>query len=171
MEKFPAGFLKGNLNMFRTIRRKNKAISEEDTKKILLSARRGVLAVNGDDGYPYAVPVNYLYVPELNKIYIHGSAVGHKADSVRNSAKVCFTVTGEPEIRDEEWAPYVRSAVVFGSCRIIRGGGVADILRPFASKYYPSAELVEEEIRKSGKGASIFEITIEHMSGKELQER
>ena len=38
-------------------------------KELLTNERRGVIAVNGDDGYPYAVPINYLYVEEENKIY------------------------------------------------------------------------------------------------------
>ena len=47
--------------MFREIRRKKKEIDITSAKKLLKSCRRGVIAVNGDDGYPYAVPVNYLY--------------------------------------------------------------------------------------------------------------
>ena len=45
--------------MFRTIRKKKNEISLEAAKELLRSARRGVLAVNGDNGYPYAIPVNY----------------------------------------------------------------------------------------------------------------
>lgn len=47
--------------MFRPMRRKERAISDEEAKKLLLLGRRGVLAINGDDGYPYAIPVNYFY--------------------------------------------------------------------------------------------------------------
>ena len=47
--------------MFRNLRNEKKAISEEAAKKLLKEAPRGVLAVNGDDDYPYAIPVNYLY--------------------------------------------------------------------------------------------------------------
>ena len=52
--------------MFRPIRRKKNELGREDSIKLLCEARRGVLAVNGDDGYPYAIPVNYLY-PESVK--------------------------------------------------------------------------------------------------------
>ena len=44
--------------MFRTIRKKKNAISIDTAKALLQSSRRGVLAVNGDDGYPYAIPIN-----------------------------------------------------------------------------------------------------------------
>ena len=45
--------------MFRAIRKKKNALNLEATHALLLSSRRGILAVNGDDGYPYAIPINY----------------------------------------------------------------------------------------------------------------
>ena len=47
--------------MFRPIRRKKKEISTEAAKQLLHAERRGVLAVCGDDGYPYAIPINFYY--------------------------------------------------------------------------------------------------------------
>ena len=38
-------------------------------------------------------------------------------------------------------------------------------------KYYPDERLAEEEIAASGKAVQMYEITIEHLSGKEVQER
>ncbi len=77
-------------NMFRPLRRKKNAISEEAAKELLLNEKRGILAVNGDDGYPFALPVNYFYDMENGKIYFHGAKVGHKVDSLKKSDKVCF---------------------------------------------------------------------------------
>ncbi|MEI3556583.1 MAG: pyridoxamine 5'-phosphate oxidase family protein [Eubacteriales bacterium] len=45
------------------------------------SSRRGVLAVNGDDGYPYAIPINYVYDDDAQKIYFHGARICHKVDA------------------------------------------------------------------------------------------
>ena len=105
--------------MFRPVRRIKNALGEEATKEILRSARRGVLAVNGDGGYPYAIPINYLYDEEAGKIYFHGAKAGHKADSINKCDKVCFTTYGDEIIREDAWAPFMRSAVVFGRCRVI----------------------------------------------------
>lgn len=44
--------------MFRPIRKQINEISIDASKKLLHDSRRGVLAVNGDDNYPYAIPVN-----------------------------------------------------------------------------------------------------------------
>lgn len=45
------------------------------------------------------------------------------------------------------------------------------VLKQFAMKYYPNEKLVDEEIEAAGKAVQMFEITIEHISGKEVQER
>ena len=158
--------------MFRPIRRKTKEISMDETKKILKEERIGVLAVNGDEGYPYAIPVNFYYDEETQKIYFHGSRVGHKVDSIKKCDKVCFTVYGPEVIKDEPWAPYVKSTVVFGRCHLMDATQAAETrLRQMAGKYYPNEELINEEIDLSGKAVQMYEIEIEHMSGKEIQER
>lgn len=158
--------------MFRPIRRKNKEISVDAAKALLIHERRGVLAVNGDDGYPYAVPVNFYYNEATGRIYFHGAAVGHKADALRADDKVCFTVYGNESVKDVEWAPYVQSAVVFGRCRPVKDREeVITLVRQIAKKYYPNDALIDEEIAQSGKAVQVYEITIEHLSGKEIQER
>lgn len=158
--------------MFRPIRKKKNEISAEAAKTLLCHARRGVLAVQGDDGYPYAIPVNYLYDESARKIYFHGARAGHKVDALRACDKVCFTVLSDEIIRDEPWAPYMQSAVVFGRCRLLESGPEAlALIKRLAMKYYPDECLAEEEIAASGKAVQMYEITIEHLSGKEVQER
>ena len=158
--------------MFRTIRKKINEIHPADAKALLASERRGVLAVNGDDGYPYAIPLNYVYDSEHGKIYFHGARAGHKIDALRACDKVCFTVYGNETVKEEAWAPYVQSVVVFGRCHLVESGPRAlELLKTLAMKYYPSETLVDEEIARAGRAAQLFEIDIEHFSGKEIQER
>lgn len=95
--------------MFRTIRKKKNEISIDTAKTLLQSSRRGVLAVNGDNGYPYAIPINYVYDDDAQKIYFHGARAGHKVDALRACDKVCFTVYGNETIKEEDWAPFVQS--------------------------------------------------------------
>ena len=158
--------------MFRKIRRETKMIGPEETKELLHTARYGTVAVNGDDGYPYAVPVNYLYDEENNRIFFHGSAAGHKADAVRADDRVCFTVIGEEEIIEEDWAPFTKSAVVFGRCRILEDREeTIDLVKELARKYFPTEELVRREAGASGSRVSVYVIEIEHISGKRIQEK
>ena len=156
--------------MFRPMRRKERAISDDAAKALLQSERRGVLAVIGDNGYPYAVPVNFYYDGE--KIYFHGARAGHKFDAICANDRVCFTVYGNESIKKEPWAPFVQSAVVFGRCRLCASSPETDaLLRRFAMKYYPDESLVDREIAAAGKAVQLFEITVEHLSGKEIQEK
>ena len=135
-------------------------------------ARRGVLAVNGDGDYPYAIPVNYLYDELERKIYFHGARAGHKVDALRACDKVCFTVLGDETVREEAWAPYLQSVVVFGRCRLLESGPEALVLiKRLAMKYYPDERMADEEIAASGRAVQMYEITIEHLSGKEVQEK
>lgn len=158
--------------MFREVRRKKNEISIEAAKQLLEAERRGVLAVNGDEGYPYAIPVNYLYCRQEEKIYFHGSRTGHKVDSILKNDKVCFTVFGNETVKEEQWAPYVQSAVVFGRCRLIRAQNAAvELVKNLARKYFPEEALVEEEAAAYGNAVQMFEIEIEHISGKEVHER
>lgn len=158
--------------MFRPIRRKKKEISSDDAKRLLSSERRGVLAVEGEDGYPYAIPVNYLYCPDENTIIFHGARAGYKVDCLKRNDKVCFTVYGNEQVKDEAWAPYLQSVVVFGRCHMVSDPETCiPLVRRLAGKFYPDAGAIEEEIASSGKAVQMFVIEIEHMSGKEIQEK
>lgn len=158
--------------MFRPLRRKKNEISIEAAKDLLRSCRRGVLAVHGDDGYPYAIPINYLYDEENNKIIFHGAKVGHKVDALKKNDKICFTVFGNETIREESWAPYLQSVVVFGKCHLVENmDDTLSMVKELAMKYYPNEDMVNQGIAASIKGVQMFEIEIEHLSGKEVQER
>ena len=159
--------------MFRSMRRKSRETDIETAKQLLRTERRGVFAVNGDDGYPYAVPVNFYYDEDAEKIYFHGAGAGHKFDALQNDNKVCFTVYGNETIKeDEAWAPYMQSVVVFGKCIVLDDmERTIELTRKVAQKYYPDDNFINEEIAKSGKAVRVYEITIEHMSGKQIQEK
>lgn len=157
--------------MFRPIRRAEKTLDAESAAELLRTERRGVVAVNGDDGYPYAIPVNYLYDPQANKIYFHGARAGHKFDSIKACDKVCFTVFGNEQIKKEAWAPFMQSVVIFGRCSLPENTPeVNELLRRFASKYYPDDELIKKEMAAYNR-TQLYVIDIEHMSAKEIQER
>ncbi len=158
---------------FRKMRRiEKRGISNDEALELLRKGKRGVLAVAGDNDYPYAIPINFYFDESAMKIYFHSALAGHKVDSMKRNPKVCFTIFGEPEIRDLDWAPYVRSAVAFGTAK-----PVADetekrrVLKTFAMKYYPNEAEADEEIAEDFAAVQMIEITIEHLTGKEIQEK
>ena len=71
--------------MFREMHRKRQALSLEECAAILNRGTAGVLALFGDDGYPYAVPISYVY--DGNKIYFHCAKSGHKLDAIQKMQK------------------------------------------------------------------------------------
>ena len=158
--------------MFRSIRKKRNEISIDEAKELLRCSRRGILAVNGDNGYPYAIPINYLYDEDSHKIVFHGAKAGYKVDCLKVCDKVCFTVYGNERIQEESWAPFLQSTVVFGRCHLVENQeATMTLIKKFAMKYYPDEALADEQIARNGRATQMFEITIEYMSGKQVQEK
>ena len=158
--------------MFRSMRRSKQVLSERETVEILEKGTSGVLAVSGDDRYPYAVPISYVYAD--GKIYFHSAAAGHKIDAMRRNEKVSFSVIGQDQIVPDEFTTYFRSAIAFGKVRIIEDvQEKKDAIRKLAVKYSPMPELkkaLEEEIESQFKPLTMIEMTIDHLSGKEAIE-
>ena len=91
---------------------------------------------------------------------------------MKRDDRVCFTVYGNEHFKEGEWAPYMQSTVVFGRCHLIDDITTTEAkVWELALKYYPNKEEVETEITKSLKGVQLYEITIEHLSGKQIQEK
>ena len=155
--------------MFREMRRYKQALTEEECAEILRRERRGVLATLGDDGYPYAVPLNFVY--EDGKIYFHCAAEGHKIDAIRRCDKASFCVTEQGERAPGEWWFKVRSVIAFGRVRMLEDRDeVLSRVRALGLKY-AAPDYVEKEIQKDGKRVQCLELTIEHMTGKRVNEK
>jgi uncharacterized protein len=157
--------------MFREIRRKKQLLPKEMTEKILMDGSTGVLAVSGDDGYPYAVPVNYVY--ESGKIFFHCARSGHKLDAMRGQSKVSFCVVQKDRVVPEKFATDYRSAIAFGKASEIEDAGEKlRIMRLLNDKYAPGlSEEGEKEIQKDWKILCVIQIEVEHLTGKEASEQ
>lgn len=158
--------------MFRKMRRKKQEISHEECLPILKAERRGVLSVMGDEGYPYAIPMNFYYEEKEEKIYFHCAAEGHKIDAVKKCNKGCFTTWNRGYKEEGDWAFHVTSVIAFGKMKIIDDRSVVmEKLRRLALKYYPTKEEAEEEISKNGAGPQMIVFHIEHLTGKRVKEK
>lgn len=126
-------------------------LPKERNAAILYAGTSGVLALDGDDGYPYAVPISYVY--DGKKIYFHCAKTGHKLDAIRRNAKASFCVVDQDQIVPEEYTTYFRSVVVFGQIRILENENEKRLaIEKLAIKYSPdeSAASREAEIRIHG---------------------
>ncbi|MBR2774146.1 MAG: pyridoxamine 5'-phosphate oxidase family protein [Selenomonadaceae bacterium] len=158
--------------MFREMRRSKQVLSREAAEKILREGDFGVLALSGDEGYPYAVPINYAV--EGNKIYFHSAKTGHKLDAIRNNDKVSFCVVDRHEVVAEEFTTYFSSAIAFGRIRIIEDDDDPDKLRGLellADKYSSTAS-AERRTKELGRLSALVVpvMTIEHLTGKAARE-
>ena len=63
------------MSEFRQMRRKRQQLSEEESIGILQKATAGTLVLLGDNGYPYAVPISYVY--NNGNLYFHSALSGH----------------------------------------------------------------------------------------------
>lgn len=157
--------------MFREMRRKNQKLSNEVCEKLLKEGSSGVLALYGDGGYPYAVPLSYVY--DSGKIYFHSAKSGHKIDSVKRNGKASFCVICRDEIVPEEYTTYFRSVIAFGTVRIIEDDTEKrDAIEKLAVKYAPneSEESRSDAIDREWAPLCMLEMAVEHISGKEAIE-
>lgn len=152
--------------MFREMRRKRQLLPTEESVSILEKMTSGTLALHGDDGYPYAVPVSYVYAD--GKIYFHTAVKGHKVDAIQTNGKVSFCVVEQDDVKPAEFTTYFRSVIAFGKARILEDGNEKlSALRLLADKYSHGEAGMEAEIAKGFNHLLMVEITVEHLTGKE----
>ncbi len=156
--------------MFRQMRRKKQELSKEECIKILKDEPRGVLALLGDDDYPYSLPMSHVYVD--GKIYFHGAKEGHKNDAVKKYPKVSYCVMDKGVKEKDSWWYTFKSVIVFGKIRTLTDNDEKiDRLTHLGDKFFPTHEETVEEINRLLERTEVFEITIEHMSGKLVREK
>lgn len=155
--------------MFREMRRNKQLLSREDTIAVMNRCTNGILACLGDEDFPYAVPVSYVYYNE--KIYFHSAKTGHKIDAITKHPKVSFTVVDEDTIISEEYTTYFRSVIAFGKTRTVEGDEWLAAFKALVEKY--SGDQPEEAKHKEITGcnqALLIAVDIEHITGKEAIE-
>ncbi len=156
--------------MFREMRRKKQLLSESESIKILQSHTSGILAVSGDNDYPYTVPLSYAYKDK--KLFFHIALSGHKLDGIARNDKVTFCVIDKDEVIQRTFTTHFRSVVVFGRARILMDDGEKQAaLECLVEKYSPDfVREGQEEINRDWDRVCLVEVRIEHMTGKEAIE-
>lgn len=154
--------------MFRPMRRSRQQLSDGEAEQILRDGTTGILAVNGYDGYPYAVPVNYVY--SRGRIVFHGATAGHKFEAMSRDSRVCFCVIGKDEPCPEKLTDLYRSVVVFGRVAILQGQAMQEAAFELGMRFLPDAQYVRSEIEESLSRLACFEIIPEQITGKEAIE-
>ena len=146
------------------MRRSDRKLTDEETKQILAKGEYGILSTYGEDGYPYGVPLSYVYAGE--KIYFHCSSEdGYKIQNMKYCNKVCFTVVGKTEVLPDQFATRYESVIAHGEVRKVTDK--LPVLKMIQEKYSP--DYAEKGIKYANSAldrVSIYEMQIERMTGK-----
>lgn len=151
--------------MFRDMRRIEKQMKEMETKELLVRSDFGVLSVIQENGYPYGVPLNYVY--KNGFIFFHGAKEGLKKDCIYNNEKVSFTVTDYYKILAEKFDTEYDSVIVFGIAKEVFDLEKLNALKLLIGKY--SKEYInagDKYINAASDNTSVFKIEIDHFTGK-----
>ena len=150
------------------MRRFKQQLPAEEIERILRNGKYCVLAVAGDDDFPYAVPVNYVY--DGTSIYIHSAAQGHKIDAIRRNPKCSLCIVDKDDVIPQEFTSYFRSVIVFGTAHfVVSTEHKIAALRLLGDKYSPGIA-PDAEIARFIKSVSIVRIDITRVTGKEAIE-
>lgn len=152
------------------MRRFKQQLSQNECVQILERCPRGVLSVLGDDGYPYGVPLDYIY--EDGKFYFHCAVTGHKLDAIAACDKASFCVIDEGRKEEGDWWWHFNSIIAFGRVRRIEDTNeVVAILRKIGGKYFPTDYDTEADIGRNLRRVAILELRVEHLTGKHVREK
>jgi hypothetical protein len=152
--------------MSHDIRRKDRALEEAEAYAVLDEVGDGVLATIGQDGYPYAVPMNHVLAD--GALYLHCAQAGHRLDNLAFCDLVSYCVVAAREVVPAELSTDYRSAVVFG--RAVRVAeteekrrGLTALLRRFAPEHMESGL---EALERSFQRTAVLRIDIHRVTGK-----
>ena len=152
--------------MFQELRRKDKALSEADSKQILEKGLYGVLGTTSKSGYAYTIPLNYVY--HKNNIYFHCATDGHKLENVQHNNRVSFTVVENCQIVPEKYTAKFRSVITFGKVSAVKNdaeklAGLQLLVKKYAPKFQKEAP---KYIKKYLKNVVVLKLEIEKITGK-----
>lgn len=156
---------------FRQMRRKNQKLNDVECREILQKGSFGVLALSGDEGFPYAVPLNYVFLD--GALYFHCAKEGHKVDAVAHCDKASFCVVAASEVLPQKFTTKFKSVIAFGKVAVLQDPNeVLHAIRALALKYSPgeSDEAREDEVQRFLPRLCMMKMDVLHLSGKQGKE-
>lgn len=159
--------------MFPSMRRIRQQIPDDEAIEILEKGEDGVLALSSPDGYPYAVPVNYVYdgsAYDNGRLIFHGALTGHRMDCIAHNPKASFCVVGRNTVLPADFSTEYVSVICFGTIRVIDDDAAKrEAVETLGAHFSPDSvgQALDEEIASTWRRLCMYEMVIEHMTGKE----
>ncbi len=156
--------------MFHKMRRHTQELSESEAIGIVERGSYAVLSLVDAGGYPYGVPLNYVYLDGI--LYFHSAVEGHKLEAIAHCNKASVTIVGSDEVVPEEYTTYFRSVIAFGRVSVVHDDTEKmQMLVKLGEKFNPGDEAgLSKEIDSGYKRLHMIRFDIEKMTGKEAIE-
>ena len=158
------------MEQFREMRRNRQQLSEEESISILRKSTAGTVALLGDNDYPYAVPISYVYAD--GRLYFHSALSGHKVDAIRKCDKASVCVIEQDEVHPEKYTTFFHSVIAFGRIHIVEDEAEKlESARMLGNRYNPNQEeALQKELENGLSRMLMIRFDIEHLTGKEAIE-
>ncbi|HIY33217.1 pyridoxamine 5'-phosphate oxidase family protein [Evtepia sp.] len=131
----------------------SRQLSDAETMEILKKGDHGTLSVQGDDGYPYATPINYIVVD--GKVYLHSAPYGYKIECLQRSPKCCFSAIISAQIIPSKITAAFESVVLTGTAVFVTDQAEKrTVLENFVTQKHPGYEelgfkMIDKQIDKT----------------------
>ena len=147
------------------MRRQDRALGQEQTRRVLEKGEYGVLSSVSSDGRPYGTPLSYWLMDR--DIYFHCALAGHMLDNIAANDRVCFCVVGKTQVLPDKFSTLYESVVAFGRASEVLGAQKRSALEGLVAKYSPGYPAEGGQyIDKLMERARVFKIAVEAISGK-----
>jgi uncharacterized protein len=151
--------------MFREMRNVKRQLDDTYIGKIFGDGEYGFLGTVGENGYPYAVPLSYVYTN--NCIYFHSATEGQKLDNIKFNDKVSFSVVGKTKVLPGDFSTIYESVIAFGKASLTAGEEKRQALMDIMKKYSAGFEdKGMQYIDRAIDMTTIIKIEIEHATAK-----
>lgn len=156
--------------MIYKMRRFKQKLQHSEIERILHNNSSGVLAIIDESGFPYAVPLSFVYAN--GNIYFHSAKTGHKIDAIKNCDKAAFCIIDKDDVQPEKYTTFYKSVIAFGKIEIIDDSDeILFAIKEIGEKYHPNHDNdLQNEITKSKSSFLIIRLSIQHITGKQAIE-
>ncbi len=155
---------------FRNMRRHDKAFDVDTALQMMQQAAYSIVAFGeGDNGYPYALPVNVAYFD--GALWFHGASEGLKHEALSNDNRVCVTTVFDAKILPDKLSTEYTSLVIYGRAYTVPEAEYPEACRKFGMYFAPDFKAdVDRATLQYQASTKIIKIEIDHMSAKRNRE-
>lgn len=153
-----------------SLRRKSRAINDDDAVGVLRRCNWGVLSIVGPDETPYGVPLNYALMEngQDKKIIFHCAREGRKIDYLKLRPQAAFVVVEDAAMLPDKFSTAYASAMVSGRVAIVDDPEAKrELLKFFVQKLAPDyLERGDKHIEHRLHECLVLQMEVESMCGK-----